>query len=187
MGGLRTFADSTTVDRMVRSAAMLLLLGSSCLAGCSMQTSELRVEKAALSAVRPESTIGPTEDDGPWQTFKVTVPRQFARRLLAMQSTFHLQVKDCRFPHAGRLENGRFDSTGWVSVEDVYVDGLTLNGSSSRHTKLAHGSGPTVTGVAYVSASRIGSTPELCFQAVGGSMMGAKFQSNVVRLRTAIN
>lgn len=176
-----------TVLGMGRSAAILLLLGSLSLAGCSMQMSGLRVEKAALSDVRPESTIGPTEGDGPWQTFRVTVPRQFARRLLATRSTFHLQVKDCRYPHAGRLENGRFDRTGWVSVEDVYVDGLTLNGSSGRRTKLADSSGPIVTGVAYVSNLRIGSTPELCFQAVGGSMIGAKFQSNIVRLRTATN
>lgn len=185
--GLRTFADSRTLVGMRRSATILLLLGSSTLAGCTMQMSGLRVEKTALSDVRPESTIGPTEDDGPWQTFRVTAPSQFVRRLLAMQSTFHLQVKDCRFPHAGRLENGRFDETGWVTVEDVYVDGLTLNGSSGRRTKLAGSSGPIVTGVAYVSTSRISSTPELCFQAVGGSMMGAKFQSNIVRLRTADN
>lgn len=161
---------------------VVVVLGVLALTGCTVRTGGLSVHKAGLSTTRPEGTIGPNEDDPPWQTYTVELPARLARTVTGADSSFHLVVTDCRYKDVGRVQEGRIDLTGWVSVEDVYVDGITLNASSGRHPDLKGKKGPIVQGVAYVSASRIKNIPELCFQASGGSMIGLGFKTNTVRV-----
>jgi hypothetical protein len=143
----------------------------------------LKVSKAGVVSSRPLGTIGPNVQDGPWQTFAVEVPSSLTRLLLSVDSTFHLIVTDCR-PGAGELRpDHQFNLEGYVSAEDVYVDGRTLNGSSDGHVRPRENIGPMLQGVAYVSASRIKNVPELCFQAQGGTMFGLGFKSPVIRVR----
>lgn len=160
----------------------LVALGAMTLAGCTVRTEGLAVQKGGLSTIRPEGTIGPNEDNPPWQTYTIELPSRLARTATGADSSFHLVVTDCRYKDAGRVQEGRVDLKGWVSAEDVYVDGITLNASSGRHPSLKGKKGPIVRGVAYVSTSRIGSIPELCFQASGGSMIGLGFKTNTVRV-----
>lgn len=161
----------------------LIALGALAAGGCAMPMEGLSVEKAPLSETRPEGTIGPNESKPPWQTYTVSMPTRAVRRLVAMQSTFHLRVTDCRRTEAGRIDSGRVNVDGLICIEDVYVDGVTLNGSSRQHPKLEGGDDSVIRGVAYVSTSRIGDVAELCFQASGGTMLGSSFKSNVVRVR----
>ena len=84
------------------SCIVLLALGVLALAGCTARMDGLSVEKAALSESRPEGTIGPNESEPPWQTYAVTMPTRAVQRLVAMESTFHLQVTDCRRKEVGR-------------------------------------------------------------------------------------
>jgi hypothetical protein len=85
-------------------------------------------------------------------------------------STFHLRVTDCQ--HEDHPP----------SVEDVYVDGVALNGPQTGRAMLRSKKGPTVVGVAYLSRAWVETAHELCFQAMGGNMAGFSFKSNVVKL-----
>lgn len=157
------------------------------LAGCTLPVQGLAVEKGGLASTRPEGTIGPTGSEGspPWQTYTVLVPSNLARTVTENASTFHLVVTDCRHKDAGRIhQDGHSDLNGWIGTEDVYIDGVTLNQSSGGHSKLQGKKSPIFQGVAYVSTSRIGNIPELCFQASGGNMIGLGFKTNTVRVRS---
>jgi hypothetical protein len=138
------------------------------LAGCGFPMQGLRVHRTGLADTRPATTIGPSESVGspPWQTFSVEVPSAFARLLVRADSTFHLHVTDCE--HDGDP----------ISIEDVYVNGVPLN---RPHASL-RGDGPTTTGVTYVSRALLKSHRELCFQAMGGNMVGLAFNSNIARV-----
>src|SRR3989344_1745592 len=169
--------------RMSPLRMVVVVRGVLVLAGCTVGTGGLSVHKAGLSTIRPEGTIGPNEDDPPWQTYTVELPARLAQTVTGADSSFHLVVTDCRYKDAGRVQGGRFDLK-WVSAEDVYVDGITLNASSGRQPNLKGRKGPIVRGVAYVSTSRIRNIRELCFQASGGSMIGLGFKTNTVRVRS---
>jgi hypothetical protein len=160
----------------------VLALGTLALVGCTLPMNGLTVHKLGLSTTRPENTITGSEGNSPWQTYTVDLPSRLTRTLAGMDSTFHLSVTDCRHNDAGRIESGQVNTDGLISIEDVYVGGVTLNGSSTVHAKAEAIKGPLVRGVAYVSKSRIKDVPELCFRALGGSMMGVGFKSNIVRV-----
>lgn len=114
------------------------IFGALALTGCTLSTSGMKVHTAGLSTIRPDGTIGPSGSEGapPWKIYTVELPSRLARTLVGTDSTFHLRVTDCRHKDAGRLDNGHFNIQGLIGVEDVYVDGLTLNGSSSRSSRL---------------------------------------------------
>jgi hypothetical protein len=163
------------------SFAAVLGAFASMLTGCSFPADGITIDKAGLSSTRPESTIGAERSNAPWQTFSVGVPTGLAKAVIRTNSTFHLVVTDCR-PSAGEVgADGRINLDGWIGAEDVYVDGNTLN---LGRLKFRANRDRVFRGVAYVPAAQIKDVRELCFQAVGGSMLGFGFKSNIVRLRS---
>jgi len=157
----------------VRGLRSLAVLGACALTGCSVPVSGLRVQAAGVAQRRPAGTIGPAGSEGPapWLTYRVEFPSLYARTLASLDSTFHLRVTNCA------------PKGGWITTEDVYVDGETLNGSHPGHARPLETQGAPVQGVAYVSAAETKEARELCFQARGGSMIGLGFRSNVVRVK----
>lgn len=167
---------------MPSSRAQRLFVGVLALAlgGCAAHSDELVVRAAGLSPDRPETTIGAPDgqEDAPWRMFEVQLPTRFVRKIVAADSTFHLSVTDC-----GRDEDHGRVGRGVFSIEDVYVNGATLNLAGSERVSRSQLTGSVVEGVAYVSAKDIEGETELCFQASGGSMLGFRFDTNVVRVR----
>ena len=104
---------------MNRSAPLVLIAVGSILAGCSFPFGGLSIQRDGTALVRPEGTIGPGDPSGPpWQTYKVAVPASLAEAVVRTNSTFHLEVTDCR-PGAGALRtDGHFDMNGWIGAED---------------------------------------------------------------------
>jgi hypothetical protein len=151
----------------------LLVLSALSLAGCRVPLAGLSVEATGVAQRRPAGTIGPPGSEGPapWLTYRVAFPSLYGRTLASLDSTFHLRVTNCA------------PEGGWIATEDVYVDGVTLNGSHTGHARPRENRGAPVSGIAYVSVADTKGAPELCFQARGGSTLGLGFRSNVVRVK----
>ena len=161
---------------------LILAIAAMALAGCALPLKLISVEKAARVEVRPDGTIGPPESARAWQSYVIEMPARQVRRVVAVESTFHLRVTDCRYKEVGRIVGHRINTDGLIGIEDIDVDGRTLNGSSSGSSTLEGYKGRVVRGVAYLRTDRLADVPELCFQASGGSMLGARFKSNLLRV-----
>ena len=170
---------------MSPSRLTLIAICTSALAACSLPMTGLEVQRSGVSASRPTSTIGSPESEGepPWQTYTVKVPSGLADMLVRLDSTFHLVVSDCRHPDGATVHvDGSMNTDGLIGIEDVYINGVTLNGSSTAHYKPSGREGSFLRGVAYLSTSWIKDARKLCFRAMGGSMFGVGFKSNISRI-----
>jgi hypothetical protein len=161
--------------RIAFGIALAVLLG-----GCLYRSDLLRsVREVGVTRSRPESTIGPEETQGTlWRVYHIELSTGAVRHLLSYSPTVHLVASNC-------------DGGNEFAWEDIYVDGATINGSTSERASanfidaaIREGGG-RLTGVSYLRDQDVRGHAEFCLHAQGGIEGGLGFTSNSVKMSTA--
>jgi hypothetical protein len=122
---------------------------------------------------RPESSIGPNLSSPVWRKLELVLSRNSLKTPSVMDSTFHLQVSDCYGQD--------------IAVEDVYVDSMPLNrlkfSRDERSILSKSHLGKRVISYVYLRDQDFQSSPTICVQAKGGSMIGYGFKGRMVKVQ----
>jgi hypothetical protein len=132
--------------------------------GCGSSFQFEKIQQDGVVQTRPPTTIGPPESigTGPWIQFEAEVTKEQIDAVRRADSTLHLIITSC-------------STGGQLDVEDIYVDGKSINISSDNGIdgeEMQKLSSP-VLGKFFLEQSLVNRhRGDICAKPAGGNMAG---------------